>query len=190
MITNVRDLLYVPGRLVTGPSGTMDLTTPYPHGGTGLGLAKGIHVEVEPLLDPARVIRGSEFGNEIIDTVEGPAKCEVSGTLHSFDPDMLSRVFRNTSIGNVTQLTGVDEPGAVRAGSKGSTRAQVLVFSPDDVQRCPFFVVRNGIGYIQQGAIMQMMIDQEWGLPFKFVGIRDGNAKMWSFKPGWDLGVV
>ena len=184
---NVRDLLYAPGRLSFGPT---DVTIAYPHGGTGLGLVKGVSVLLGPEYDPARDILASERGNQVADNVRGPAKAILSGFLHSWDSDIIQRLFPNTSVVSVAGGTGhrlAQEPGSVRAGQRMSDVAVDLVYTPDDLDHVPMLRMRNAMPFLGASPALQFAIDVEWAIPFTFVGIMNSSDLMYQFGQRHDI---
>ncbi len=184
---NVRDLLYAPGRLSITPT---DLTLAYPHGGTALGLVKGVSIQLGPDYDPARNILASERGNQVADNVRGPANAILSGFLHSWDPDLIQRLFPNTSVVTVSGGTGhrlVQEPGSVRAGARMSDVAVDLVYTPDDLDHVPMFRMNNAMPFLDASPALQLALDIEWALPFTFIGIMDSNDLMYEFGRRFDI---
>lgn len=184
---NVRDLLYAPGRLSFGPT---NVTTAYPHGGTALGLVKGVSVLLGPEYDSARDILASERGNQVADNVRGPTKAVMSGFLHSYDSDLIQRLFPNTSVVVVAGGTGhrlVQEPGAVRPGQRMSDVAVDLVYTPDDVDHVPMVRINNAMPFLDASPALQLALDIEWALAFTFVGIMDSNDLMYQFGQRHDI---
>lgn len=183
---NVRDLMVVPGKLSYGPS---DLATAYPHGGTALGLTKGVIVSIGSHFTEEAAITAEEYGGEIVDAVQQRDFIVVTSVLHSWDKDALALVFPNTAEGGVSARRLVTGPGSVRAGSKLSARAQVLVFTPDDEDHMPMWTLHKAIPAIDEAVDLNAALDEELGVGIAFWGIRDNTKGMYSWGRRHDITV-
>jgi hypothetical protein len=174
MIHDVRKILAVPGKLCTSPT---DFTTAYPHGGTALGTIRDAQIIIE---QPYQFIIAEEYGNaryEGIITGEGVV---FGATLLSWDKDMLAKIFPNTSVGAVSGKTVVTSPSTIRPGEPMSSRAVALCFSPDDPDRNPGLLIRKAIPAIKETSELSCRIDQEFGIPVLWYGIRDASDRVYS----------
>jgi len=116
----VTQALRVPGKLSYGPS---DLTSAYPHGGTGLGLVRDIRLTRDVVAE--RRIRATEYGGETVEALVPGQEWVISFLLRGFDNDAISTVFPNTFTGATDSLEGIREPGTIRAGELLSDQAVV-----------------------------------------------------------------
>ncbi len=181
---NVRDLLFIPGRLSHSPS---SLTSAYPHGGTALGLTRGLAIKLNSSYDPEAVIEAEEYGGEITDAIQQGEGASVSCVLHSWDADALSKIFPNTAAGTTTQKRQVSAPGSVRAGSRLSSRSIVLVFTPDNPDHHPMFILRRALPALQTAQEINLRLDREAGIAAVFLGIRDTSGRLYDFGMRHDL---
>jgi hypothetical protein len=181
---NVRDLLFIPGRLSVNPS---NLNSAYPHGGTGLGLTRGLAIKLNSVYDPEAVITQEERGGEISDFVHQGEGAVLSCVLHSWDAEALNRLFPNTAAGAVTQKRQVSAPGSVRAGARASSRSVVLVFTPDSPDHHPMFILRRALPALQTSNEINLRLDREAGIAAIFVGIRDTSGRLYDFGMRHDL---
>lgn len=123
--------LRVPGRLSIGPF--TSLTADYPHGGTALGLCGPARFRRTRV---RRAIRAEEYGGGPVELVEGAIAWEVAFPMRGLDDDGLAVLTSGTFVGASGGRRGLREsPSTVRAGALASTRARVLLFTPDDVDR-------------------------------------------------------
>lgn len=177
-IPNVRDLLVVPGRLSFG--GTA-FTSDYPHSGTALGLTLGIAVKENTHYSAEEVVTAEEFGGEIVEAVQQAEGVVLSCTLTSWDAAALEAAFPNTAVGATTGFRVVTAPGTNRAGARLSARALTpLVFTPDDVDSQPMYVIWRAIPAIDEANELTMQLDEEMGIGLVFVGIRDSQGRLKS----------
>lgn len=180
-LPNVRDIVKIPGRLSMNP---VDITTVYPHGGTALGIVKRVAVKTETRYN---FVTAEEFGGE---RVEGAAIYNgivLAAILHSYDADMIGKVFANTTTGATSGKPVIAEPSTVRAGNRLSDRSCVLCFTPDDEDRHPMLIMRRALPAIEETTELVQRLDEEWGLPVVFYGIRDTSARLYSYGLRRDL---
>jgi len=181
---NVRDLLFIPGRLSVNPS---NLNTAYPYGGTALGVTRGLAIKLNSVYDPEAVVSAEEFGGETTDFVHQAEGAILSCVLSSWDAEALNRIFPNTAAGSVTQKRQVSAPGSVRAGSRASSRSVVLVFTPDSPDHHPMFILRRALPALNTAAEINLRMDREAGVAAVFVGIRDSQGRLYDFGMRHDL---
>ena len=130
---NALKALRKPGRIAfQGAGQTFDFSTAYPHGGTAIGLKKGV---VLRRLEGRELNRFEEFSTSV----------EIAGSqflgeqyilvfaLRGEDDDAMGALFPNTSTGTPSGRTGLVYPGTTTyAGQMNSGRTVPVVFSPDD----------------------------------------------------------
>lgn len=178
---NVRDISKFPGRLSMNP---VSLASAYPHGGTALGIVKAITIRLE---HPYSFVTAEEFGAERVESIAGGTGVVLAAILHSYDNDMIGKVFANTATGAASGKLVTAEPGSNRAGHLLSGRSAVVVFTPDDEDRHPMLIVRRALPGIEEAAAMNMRLDEEFGLGVVFYGIRDTSARLYNWGLKADL---
>ena len=138
---NPRDISKFPGKLCVNPT---DLSTPFPHGDTSLGVVRNIE------FDPGfryEDVTAEEFGGEVVESIATYQGCILAATLQSFDGEALRNIFWNTEEGTVSGRRGVREFATAtnRAGFQLSGRSAVLCFSPNDVDKAPMLLIRRAL---------------------------------------------
>ena len=172
---NPRDIAKFPGKLCVDPT---DLSLAFPHGGTGLGVVRNI--VFRPEIKYENVI-AEEYG-EVVETVAVAQGCILAATLQSFDAEALKNIFWNTEDGAISGRRGVKEPGAVRAGFLLSSRAKVLLFSPDDTDRAPMLLIRRALPMAQPSLEANFRLDMDIAVAVGWAGIRDSSARLYEWK--------
>jgi hypothetical protein len=180
---NVRDIISVPGRLSFGPS---NLTTAYPHGGTALGIVQDIAITLE---QPTQYVLAEEYGNQKIEGIVSGEGCAIGAVLRSWDRDAITRVFKNTALGAVTgkRRVAASTQTDPSIGIRLSGRSIVLVFTPDDVERHPMFLMRRALPAIKETSEVAMRLDVELSLPVFFYGIRDTAGLLYDWGMARDI---
>lgn len=184
----------VPGRLAYGCT---NLASVWPHGGTGLGLVRGV------------VYR--EYGADYPVTVEakGGAPVEylrrgvivgIGGILRGWDDDALSLLFPNTAAGTTSQRRVVGGTETVRAGNWMSGSGVVLVFTPEGATHAqsastadvdaPFIVLHRAIPMLGETAELKLNRRDDTGMPVLFMGIENTNGKTRMIGPRRDLSLT
>lgn len=180
---NVRDILSVPGKLYINPSG---LTSPANYG-TPLGI---VH-DVEVITDvPTAYITAEEYAGERVEGQMVGAGCAIGFILRGWDKNAIQQLYPNTVAGTVTGKRYVQSPGTIRPGEPLSNRSVVLLFAPDDPDRHMMFLMRRALPAIEANAKLAMRLDQEFGIPALFYGIRDTSSRMYLWGLPHDLQVV
>jgi len=174
---DIGTILKVPGRLSINCT---DLTLPWPHGGTGLGLCKNIAMK------PGRAwqkITEESFA-EVEDILDLGESWTLGALLRSDDPDTLQKVFCNTSAGTATGKPVVFYPGTFRAGTLRSQSAVSVIFTPDDDEKHRFLVLYKALPLVDESAELRLQMDEELNIPLIFVAIRDAvkGVMAWGFK--------
>ena len=179
---NVRDILSVPGRLYLNPT---TLLTPHT---TTSELCLGVVHEVYIRIDQQYSwITAEEYGGERVEGMLAHDGCAIGFILRSWDRDAMARLFPNTAQGATTGKRRVVAPGTVRPGEPLSDRSIKLAFCPDDLDNHPAFLMRRALPAIQETADVAMRLDQEFGVPAIFYGIRDTSNRLYDWGLGRDL---
>jgi len=191
---DVRRILRIPGRLSFGCS---DLTTVWPHGGTGLGATKAVQYTLGPASYPVTM---EAAGGEPVEYIEPGVVIALGCTLRTFHDDAVDLLFRNTTAGTQTQRQVIAEPGTVRAGHWMSGRGVLLVFTPEGATQAqsatspdvdaPFLVLFKAIPMMAEQAAHVLERGTEFGMPVMFRGIRDANARVWAQGPRADISIA
>ena len=169
---NVRDALKVPGRLIINPS---DLTIAFPHGGTELGLVRGIRVAPGSAYQDMTF---EEFGGEIVDKLWTGDAWALAAILESFDADAISTIFQNTSVDPDSDERVIEHPGTVKAGTFMSTRSVVLLLSPDDLENHPGVLFYRAIPMLDETAEITLRLADPLNIAVMFAAIRDTSARV------------
>jgi hypothetical protein len=182
---DTRKVLRVPGRFAYGCT---DLTLAWPHGGTGLGVVKQVAWTERGAPYPLTL---EAMGGEPVEYLEPGVDAFFAFILRTNDDNAISKVFRNTAAGTVSQRRVVTEPGTVRAGNWMSGRAvSPLVFTPEgsthawsrttpDVD-APFFVLYNAIPHKREDLEIPLERTDEWAIGTTWHGIRDSSSRVYA----------
>jgi hypothetical protein len=181
---NVRDILSVPGRLSYGPT---NLTTAYPHGGTALGIVQEVYLKIDA---PTMYVEAEEYGGEKVEGFITREGCALGFILRSWDRNALSILFPNTVVGATAGKRRVASPSTIRAGEPLSNRSVVLVFTPDDTDRHAMFLMRRALPAIETTTEVRLRLDEEFGIPAIFHGIRDTSGRLYEWGVPHDLQAV
>lgn len=174
----LQNLMFISGRLVHSPT---DLTAAYPHGGTELGYAREI------TLIPSQVttfIRGEEFGQTIVEAIEGGRSWVLGANLRGWDDDAIDTFFPGTALGTttgrryITETTTSPQPGALL-----SSRAIELLFVPDDTDNYPIILFRRALPLVEEAAELAFALRSEFTIPVMFIAIPDTDGKIIDI--GW-----
>lgn len=165
---DVLKALRVPGRIAVAPT---DLTTAWPHGGTGLGLVQAVTLKRAQAHVP---IRAEDFGPvEVIDELYLGEAYELAFLLRGWDGDGWGQVFPNTFTGSTGGLVGLRYPGSVYPGElRGGAAAKVL-FTPDDPLRHPAVYFPQAIAVAGETEELYLHRKKELVLKAAFVATRD-----------------
>jgi hypothetical protein len=180
---NPRDISKIPGKLCVNPT---DLSTAFPHGGTGLGVVRNI------VFRPGfeyRDVTAEEFGGQVVERIPVRQGCVLTATLQSFDSEALREMFWNTEEGTVSGKRGVKEStaGSVRAGVLLSTRSVVLCFSPDDTDRAPMLLIRRALPCAQESHDVTLNLNSDIALAVGWIGINDTSGRLYDWKYRKDI---
>lgn len=182
---NVRNILRVPGRLVKSPT---SLATAFPHGGTELGVVRDM--VFKPGIKTTEIV-AEEFGSTPIQSTYVGERAVFACVLRSYDNDMLSTVFPNTSAGSSTgdQIVNADVNTGNRAGYNWSGSACALLFSPKAVDRHPHILIYNAHPLVEETAALQMSIGEEFGLAVMFLAVPDSTGRLYTIGKRDDLSI-
>lgn len=175
-----RDISKFPGKLCVDPT---DLSIAFPHGGTGLGVVRNI--VFRPEIKYTRVV-AEEFG-EVVEGVATSQGCILAATLESWDAEALRDLFWNTEDGSTSQRRKVKEPGTNRAGFLLSSRAKVLLFSPDDTDKAPMLIIRRALPMPEESAFASFQLNSDIALAFAWTGIRDSTGRLYEWAMRKDI---
>lgn len=132
--------MYVPGRISCQLSGqTYNLATPYPHGGTALGLLRDVQIRRG---EGRQVVIAEEFGQEVVDELYMYESWAMAFALRGMDEDAMGAVFPNTTTGSVTKNKVISYPGSsIKSGDLRAASAVKVLFTPDDTENhnCVYF---------------------------------------------------
>ena len=158
----------IPGRLAYGCT---DLTTAWPHGGTGLGFTSRVEVVRD---GPLEEIPDGAHGVLTKDLVYGGERVSLNGILRDWDADALGQVFPNVATGGTTGFPLIQGGGTVRAGYLYSTRVTVVVFTPqslidgnEDIHE--MVVLYAALPHVEQQARMMLDLQGERAVPVSYV---------------------
>lgn len=181
---NVRNILTVPGTLWKNPT---DLDAGSSGYGTQLGVVRELFLEVDV---PYAYILGEEYGGARVDAVRSSEGCAIGGLLQSWDADLLADIFPNTAVGSPSGKRRVVGPGSSLVGALLSSRSFPLLFVPDDVDRHPMFLMRNALPAVEETFRISMRLDEEFGIPVLFYGIRDASNRLFDWGMAHDLAAL
>lgn len=134
-----QDALLVPGRLCVAPT---DLSLDFPHGGTALGLVRG--VEWVPGKRPAPVT-AEEWGGHVTQVIEMAETATLACFYRQWDADALQKTALDTEAGSSTARrrlrvdVGTD---GTRPGTDLTAKGVTLYFSPDANQHPGVLIFR------------------------------------------------
>lgn len=167
----------VPGRLAYGCT---DLTTAWPHGGTGLGFVDKAFLDFDHRVYP---ITAEEYGGEIVDEVAMGVNILIRAVLRDDDPDAVSQVALNSSAGATTGYRVWEWPGTNRAGYFYSARGTVVVFTPQSVidgddDQHDVIIFYNALPRLQDSLSIAHHAREERQYPLAFRAVRDGSDRL------------
>lgn len=174
---NPRDISKFPGKLCVNPT---NLSLPFPHGGTGLGVVRNIVFRPEFRYED---ITAEEFGGQRVESIATSHGCILTATLQSFDAEALRELFWNTEEGAYSGRRGVREFAAAtnRAGFLLSSRSVVLLFSPDDTDRAPMLLIRRALPQPVEAMEGSFQLNSDIAMAVAWVGIRDTSGRFYEW---------
>lgn len=193
-VLDVRAIRRVPGRLAFGCT---DLTTAWPHGGTGLGAVRDLVLVRYSQPYPVPI---EAFGGAPAEYLEAGEAWGVAGRLRTFDDDAMGKAFPSTSTGTVSQRKLVTAPGSVHAGDWMSSRGFVLVFTPEGCTHAasatvadadaPCIVLYRCLPVMGDPLEIALNRTDDVGIRFAWMGIRDSSSRVMAFGKRKDLQVT
>ena len=191
------------GRLVWKPT---DLTAAYPYGGKQLGFCRSATfvwgIQYQP-------VHAEEFGGAVVENIYMSETAVLTAVLRDYDEDMVEAVFPNFASGTLdatghkgttsaSTLSGnpvVKGHASAGATTKpgtplASTRAQKLVFAPDDEDNHEFLMMYNVVPMVDQSAQM-MLTASEWAeIGVVFQALPDSSGKLYQFGRKGDVSLT
>ena len=161
------------GRLCIAPT---NLAAAFPHGGTALGLTA--EVNFRPV-QRMREVRAEEFGGEVVEIIVGREDVVLAATIRGWDSDALQRVFVRTAAGTSGERV-VSYPGSVRAGTLGSDRSVVLLFSPRNTEHHPAILIYRAVPIVDESVSIPLAQKREIVAQVVFRGIRDASDRVYA----------
>lgn len=165
------------GRLSHSPT---DLSLAYPHGGTAIATCDKPTVfwTQEPF-----EIRSHAFGGAVSDVIYAGEDCILKTELREIlDPAALAAIFPIYTTG---LLGGVvlraDANSAARSGTLLGALAKVIVFTPFNIDKHPFLIVRRGVPALQETAKLVFSSMEEARIPVQWYMTPDSNGKQYEF---------
>jgi len=145
---DVRKVLRSPGRLAYGCT---DLTTAWPHGGTGLGATKGL--VMMPLHELPFVVTAFEYGGRPVESYRAGEFYRFSCRLRGWDDNAIAAFYPNTETGSVSQHTGVAvlTTETTLPGRRESARQLKVVFTPDNTKDVPAMILYAAQPFVMSG---------------------------------------
>lgn len=172
-------ILIVPGRLCINPG---NLSTAWPHGGTGLGLTADVVVR------PGQnyvAIPHEYYGDENYAFILTGQAWTLSAKLRSFDSDAVHALFPYNAVGTTSGEYGVVYPnGSVPGAIVSSVK---LLFTPDDDENHPFVYFPNAIPLIDKAAALDARLNEEFTTAVVFHAVRDGSGRVAMIQRKEDL---
>lgn len=169
-----RRVIHAFGRLVANPT---DLTTAFPYGGTALGLTADVIFSPNGRYSD---VRAEEFGGELVEQIDGREDPVLAATIRGWDSDMLQRVFVRTAVGSSSGERVISYPGSVRAGSRGSDRAFILLFAPRNTEHHPAILFYRAISKTEDRLAIPLSQRREMVAQIVWRGIRDGSGRVYA----------
>lgn len=153
------------GKLIANPT---TLVAASNYGGTVLGEIAFIEFQFKPNY---RAITAEEKGGTPADIVYLGDSASVSGVVRGDDPDALSVLFPNTTLGGSQgrSINGQTN-GTIRAGSLVSDRSVKLLFAPTDSEHGTHVILYRALPMINLAASIGLYLGREKGIPFAFHG--------------------
>lgn len=176
---NVANFLRLPGKLSHSPT---DLSAAYPHGGTAIATVTKL---TPNLLDAPFLVRGAEFGNAVMDLVEGGPQWSVDMVLSEIlDAAALAAIFPcyvvGRSGGPILKYTATTT--GMRAGTSiGAALAVVLVYTPDNADEHPWLILRRAIPSIKETAELALRGNEFAGIPVRWYATPNASLDVFDF---------
>lgn len=140
------------------------------YGGTPLGLVRNLEFRIRRR---NKVNEAEEWGGAEADNIGLGMSAILGFTTRGFDPDVLNKLFDNTTAGTSSGERRVDlqAAGAIRAGYPGSSKSFKLLYAPDDADYGTFIVIFKAIPIVEEEAVIPLHLGEEPGIRAAFMGI-------------------
>lgn len=170
---DLRKILRVPGRLAVNPT---DMTTAWPHGGTGLGAVAGMK-----LLPQFSYYRVKEEAQRETQAVYWTGADPVFRALirSPFDADGVSTFWPLSSTGTVSGEKVITLPSTSQLPGM-TVPSVVLVFTPDDQYLHRGVIFRKAYPLIADTAELSFDMNDEQALLVEFAATRDSSERVLS----------
>lgn len=182
---SVRDILRVPGQLCLDPT---DLSIDFPHGGTAIGIVRDIEFRYGIRTG---LVTAEEWGSTPVETVFSGESAVLACVLREWDDDAINSIFLNTTV-----TTGFAERRSVisraatdgkRAGALLSSKSSIVCFSPLALNDHPMLIVRKGIPLVDESAMLQASLAEEFGVAVVWQAIPDATFQVYDIGRRGDL---
>ncbi len=164
---DVDAVLRNPGRFSVGPT---DLSTAWPHGGTGLGVVA--ETTAVPVYKYEAVI-AEEFAGEEIKIIEMGGSWIVGATLREYGDDSISAFFNSTTGASGSEI--VEAPTNTYPGT--TITAVVLLFTPYEQTTHPALLAFEAIPMVTEAATLALELQSEMVLPVMYRCLRNASNK-------------
>lgn len=165
-------ILRTPGRLCINPT---DLTADFPHGGTNLGGARSVRLEVDT---PHLRVPNPEKGG-LQETFEGNKRIRFVCILREFSDAVLSTLFRSAVTGGTSAEKGIAFPQSGDVpGKKGTDRAVKLLWVPYNTAQHPAVLIPRAIPILSQ-SLESLGAFQERTRLVEFEGAVDATGRLY-----------
>lgn len=158
-------------------------------GGTALSLAKNVVVKISRKV---KFIREEPFGPMPFTGIDLGESVAVVGGFRTYDPDVVQKVFASTGTGASTGARQIVYPNGntYRTGGLISDLGIKLLITPDDVDNQRFFYLYNAVPLLEEDAQLPFQRDEEWVIPFRFIGLPDASNRTYAYGFREDLNSI
>lgn len=147
--------------------------------GVELGTCRGIRFSPRPKY---RDIWAEEVGAVVDSFYVGEGPCTITAIVRYPDTDMISTAAPKSVSGGAIHwlFRPMGTTGNTRAGTSLFSRGGALVFTPKASLSHPAIKLYNALPQIAEDAELRMSMGEEYGLSVRFVGVPDGNSKVYA----------
>lgn len=176
-------IIRAPGRLVANPT-TSFLTTPFPYGGTYLGLVSGFSIIV---LGEKFLVWSESYGT-IGDVLQEDTRYEAMCLIRGWTDDAISELFAaaEQTTGSVSKHKVLSRP-AVTPGTSVYGTAIKIVYVPDNPKDVPAVMMYAALPDLEENERITWARNEELGMPIKFMCLLDGSGRSLKIGPLVDL---
>jgi len=139
-----------------------------------MGIVRDVELDTS---EPVHLVRGEEWGNEVVEGVSLGQAWVLACILRTYDPKALDVVFLNSSTGATTGWPVVEHGGTNRAGYLYSARAAVMAFTPFDLDHSLSVVMYKVLPMLATEPRSAFGCAKEWDVGCVFVPIQDAAAR-------------